>query len=238
MTMPVSIFADAHNKKYNRRYSFQATVEILVGGIPADPKVAEGWIKKNLGIDNEELIQAKVAETMIERGVEVSEATDLVVANSKLIGFKRDPDRDIEKELYIEGRQVKAAIKESANICWPKRRWGPTSKGTRSYWAEHVFVPEMRIHLGTNEPSGVMQQFVSTWRGTGIQYSEYLEEVPISFTVFTDADHATISDDDWSELWATGEQEGIGAGRSMSYGRYAVTGWELLSKPAKVRKAA
>lgn len=63
-------------------------------------------------------------------------------------------------------------------------------------------------------------------------------------SVLTDADHAAIlglidhmittrtaefSAEQWALLWLTGEQQGIGATRSMGYGRYAVTHWERVA---------
>lgn len=217
-----SVFADKHNDVWSTAYRGALVVGRLVAGIPSDPKVAEGWIKKNLGADNGDLLQEMVAKTMIERGVALDAAVDDVVATAKLNGFKRD-----DQGIYIEGRQLKACIKESANQLWAKRRWGPTGKGTLSYWAERVQVVEDRLHLGMAGPSGVKQHFVHTWRGNGIQYAEYADDAKTTFTIETTAGEH-IKDDDWAELWANAEMQGIGAERSMGFGRFVVALWEQV----------
>lgn len=203
-------------------YVFRATLYIprIAGGTPTDPKVAEGWLKTKMGWDDDSLIQSAVAEIMAERGVSAEEAVQIVNTNRHLNGFKRD-----EKGLYIEGRQAKAAIKESANIRWPNIRWGPTRKGTLSFFPEHVFVQEDKIHFGVDEPSGVNQRFVHTWRGSGISYEEYVDDAEIQFTVVTDFE---FTNEQWGLLWLTGEQQGLGSSRSQGFGRYEVVGWEQL----------
>ncbi|HJS83813.1 MAG TPA: hypothetical protein VJ742_13385 [Nitrososphaera sp.] len=223
--MSKSTFAEWHKNVYKYRYDGHIHVGILVGGIPTDPKVAEGWLKAKLvPANDEETITQKVAETMAERGITADEAVKEVAALKTLNGFKRDGSG-----LYIEGRQLKACIKEAANIRWPKARWGISAKGTKSFWAEHVFVAEDRLYLGVDEPTNVQQRFVSTWRGTGIQNEEYVENAEFDFTVLTDFDFSTVkadvSSDVFADLWVTAEQNGLGASRSQGYGKFSVISW-------------
>lgn len=215
-----SVFADARNDVYQYRYAAELLVGELHGGIPSDPKVAEGWIRTKLQ-PADDILRELVVSTMADRGVTAEEALEQVDALKHLNGFKRTG----AGELYIEGRQVKAMIKEAANIRWAKERWGVTRKGTRSFFAEHVFVPETVIGLGVSEPSGVSQRFVHTWRGSGIQYEEYVADAKVAFTVVTDHE---FTDKQWAELWVTAEQNGLGATRSQSYGVFDVTRWERL----------
>lgn len=228
--MANSVFEKQRDALYRFRFAGVLQVDHLVGGIPSDPKVAEGWIKKYMGADNEALIKEQVAKTMVERGLEADAAVDEVVKSSKLNGFKRD-----DEGLYIEGRQLKAALKEAATIRWPDRRWGPTRKGTKAFIAEHIFVVEDRLHIQGATPediidpdktnAGIQQRFVKTFRGTGIQYEEYVVDAKVPFTVRTDHD---FTGEEWAELWVTGEQQGIGATRSQSFGRYAVVEWNKV----------
>lgn len=213
----MSVFEKYKAKAYP--FTFTATLHIgrIAGGTPTDPRVAEGWLKTKLG-DRDDLIREAVAEVMAERGVTADEAAEEVSRNKHLNGFRRD-----DNGLYIEGRQVKAAIKEAANVRWPKDRWGPSRKGTLSFFAEHVFVQEDRLHLGVTEPTGIAQRFVHTWRGSGIQYEEYVDDVKLALTVATDHE---FTEEQWALLWLTGEQQGLGASRSQGYGRYEVIGWE------------
>ncbi len=202
---------------YPHRYNGTLVVTCIAGGTPTDPKVAEGWLKTKLA-DKDDLIRDAVAEVMVERGVTADEAAGIVDTNKHLNGFKRGAHG-----LYIEGRQLKACIKEAASIRWPNAKWGPTRKGTRSFFPEHLFVVEDVLPLGVNEPSGVAQRFVHTWRGSGIQYEEYVEDAKVEFTVITDYD---FSAEEWALLWLTAEQQGLGASRSQGYGRFEVVRWD------------
>lgn len=218
-----SIFDTFQQKAYPYQFDGELTVGCIAGGTPTDPKVAEGWLKKKLGADKDDEIRALVASTMVERGVGLEDATTIVDAQKHLNGFKKDADG-----LYIDGRQLKAALKEAANVAvgagkLTQRGWGKTNKGMLSYLAEHVFVVEDKLYLGVNEPTGVNQRFVHTFRGSGIQYEEYVEEARIQFTVISDHD---FTDDEWATIWTTGQQQGIGASRSQGYGRYEVTKWD------------
>lgn len=212
-----SVFASYRPTVYPFVFTGTLLVDSIAGGIPSDPRVAEGWLKSKLAAPDD-LIRQAVAETMAERQVDADEAAKLVDQLKHLNGFKRDDDG-----LYIEGRQLKAAIKEAANIRWPKKRWGPSSKGTTSFFAEHVFVLNKRLHLGVQEPTGVNQRFVHTWRGSGIQYEEFVTEAEIEFMVTTDYE---FTEEEWAMLWLTGEQQGIGATRSQGFGRYEVIRWD------------
>lgn len=224
----MSVFAKYKPQAYPYNFSCELLVPTVAGGTPTDSHVAEGWLKTKLGIDRDDLIREAVAEVMVERGVTADEATAVVNESKHLNGFRRD-----EHGLYIEGRQIKAAIKEAANVRWPKDRWGPSRKGTLSFFAEHVFVQEDRIHLGVIEATGVNQRFVHTWRGSGIQYEEYVQEAKVGFTVATDHE---FTEEQWALLWLTGEQQGIGSSRSQGYGRYEVTRWEPIeAEPATSR---
>lgn len=224
-----SVFEQYRPSAYPYNFEIELSVKVIAGGTPSDPKVAEGWLKTKLGVDKDDVIRGMVAEVMLERNVSMEEATQIVNMNKHLNGFKSLVDNDGKRgALYIEGRQAKAAIKEAANVRWPKDRWGPTRKGTLSFFAEHVFVPEDRIFLNeeeTGKPSGINQRFVHTFRGSGIQYEEYVEGAKLRFHVITDY---PFDDEQWGHLWLTGEQQGIGASRSQGYGKYEVTSWQRV----------
>lgn len=225
----MSIFEKYRSQAYPFQFAGELTVGTLVGGTPSDPKVAEGWIKTKMGQTSDAAVQQLVTTTMLERGVtDVEEAVKIANEYKNLNGFKRD-----ENGLYIEGRQLKAAIKEAVSVAVAAdkisgRGWGRTNKGILGFIAEHVFVLEERMHLGVTEPSGIHQRFVHTWRGTGIQYEEYVEDAKVAFTIVTDYDFA---EKDWAAIWLTGEKQGIGATRSMGYGTYEVTRWEQTARP-------
>lgn len=218
----MSAFAKYRDEAWPYRYAGTINVPMLIGGVPTNQKMVEGWLRSKLA-DKDDLIRQMVAETMVERGVNGEEAATLVAEDQHLNGFKRD-----EHGLYIEGRQLKAAIKEATSVAVAagkinQKGWGKTNKGLLGFVAEHVMVVERRLHLGVTEPSGVHQRFIHTWRGNAIQYEEYVENASFEFTVIADYE---FSEKDWALIWLTGEQQGIGASRSQDFGRYEVARWE------------
>ena len=76
------------------------------------------------------------------------------------------------------------------------------------------------------EPDEVIQRFVHTFRGNGIQYEEVCRNVRIVATILTDWD---FTPEFWGITWLTGEQQGLGASRSQGMGRYTVVAWEPVS---------
>lgn len=225
-----SAFASYTTTAWPHRYNATITVTNLAGGVPADPRVAEGWLKTKLA-DKDDLIRDLVAQTMVERGVTADEAADEVDKLKHLNGFKRN-----QHGLYIEGRQLKAAIKEAAGVARAtdklKMKWGTTNKGVLGFVAEHIMVVEDTLQLRHSdsteyitEPTRVLQSFPKNPRTgqTGIQYTEVIDQASFDCTII--ADHK-FTDQEWAMLWLTGEQQGIGASRSQGFGRYEVTRWE------------
>lgn len=224
-------------KAWPYHYSGTIAISVIAGGTPTDPKVAEGWLRTKL-VGKDDLVREMVAKVMLERGINMDEATSVVDNEQHLNGFKRD-----ENGLFIEGRYLKACIKEATSVAvaankLKARGWGTTNKGLHSFVAEHVVVIEDRLPLMdqerfyVTEPSGVMQRFVHTFRGDAIQYEEYCENVMVDFTIMTDVDFddtKTMAPGEvWAMIWLTAEQQGIGASRSQGFGRFKVTHWERV----------
>lgn len=227
----MGVFDGYVNKVYKSQYEVEILISEIHGGVPAHPKVAEGWIRSKY-LDRDDQVRQLVAEAMEGRGLDPadtpidSSAMDEVIGdiiNKKLLsGFYR---RD--GQLVIPGRYVKAMLKESANIAFGanKRGWGGTQKSTKSWFPEHVFVPEKWIPLGATEPDEIVQRFVHTWRGSSIAYNEVLHEAKAKFTVMSDH---TFTKDEWGKLWVTAQNIGIGAVRSQGFGTFEVTDWRKL----------
>lgn len=219
-----SAFATYTDRAWPHRFNATITVRNMAGGVPSDPRVAEGWLRTKLTDNRDDLIRDLVAQTMVERGITADEATELVDITKHLNGFKRN-----EHGLYFEGRQLKAAIKEAASVARAadklKKQWGATNKGVLGFVAEHIMVVEDTLQLGVTEPSRILQSFPKNPRTgqTGIQYTEVIDEATFDFTVISDH---KFTDEEWAMLWLTGEQQGVGAGRSQGFGRYEVTSWE------------
>jgi hypothetical protein len=223
--MITAAFAEFRDQAWPITFDCTLHVKNIIGGIPSDPAVGEGFIRSKLQ-GSEDLIRQLVAATMEERGITADQAAKEVDQLKHLNGFKRDEDG-----LYIEGRQFKAALKEAASVAYAsgkllnkgKNSYGRTSKGIHGFLAEHVCVVDDRIYLGRQEPDMVLQKFVHTFRGSGIQYEECVEECDLDITVKTDWE---FSDEQWAMILLTGEEQGIGASRSQGFGRYTVTRWD------------
>jgi hypothetical protein len=251
--MADAIFEAFRNRAWPNQFAGQLQIDSLVGGIPTDPRVAESWLRTKLAGNPDDVIRRKVLETMEERGVDAEQATKIVEELRHLNGFKRlrcdnCPSDDLMRrcqegrhQLYIEGRQLKAAIKEAASVAGatkkiPLKSWGETRKGLLNFIAEHVCVEQSTLPvfqresedsdlIACYEPSEINQRFVATWRGTGIQYEEIIHNAVIDFSILTDH---PFTEENWAMIWLTGEQQGIGATRSQGYGRYTITKWEQV----------
>lgn len=235
-----NVFAQFEPDVYPFRFHGRILVERLMGGTPSNSKVAEGWLKAKLGVTKEEELAQLVAEVMATRP-ELSEEDALVEINARkhLNGFRVDPSDGV---LFIEGRHLKAAIKEAANVARAAdnlaSRFGSTSKGTLSFVAEHIIVVEDRLRLGkivgdkvvdVTKPDGVIQSFPKNpmTKQTGIQYTEHVDEAVIDFTIQTDWE---FTPEEWGAIWVTGGNQGLGASRSQGYGRYKVIQWDAVGK--------
>lgn len=232
-----SIFGSYQSRAYPYRYAGEIFLESIAGGTPKDPTVIEGWLRTKLA-DKEDLIREEVAHVMVDMGLSRDDAVSHLENTKHLNGFRSD-----ENGLFLLGMQLKACLKESANIRWPARQWtvgkklkaatskteassSDVKKATRSWFPEHVFVVEDRLYFGCTGADEVFLGFPRNWRGdTSIQLAEVLREARLSFTVETDYE---FSDEDWAMLWTTAERNGLGACRSQGFGRFAVTRWDQI----------
>lgn len=206
----------------------------LLGGTPKSPDVIEGWLRK-AGVSQEEDLRQMLLRTLEELGAEVGPQMsydDLVEASKKLAaikqtnGFKRN-----SVGIYIEDRQVKAMLKEAVNILYAgKERWGVTKKGPRNFTAERLFISPSQINLGKAEPDGVelMMVHADTPMGprSSLAYHEYVEQARFGFDVQVLNDE--IEPEKWPNIWILCEENGLGACRSQSFGRFDVVAWDKV----------
>jgi hypothetical protein len=234
-----SVFASAQDRVWKWRYGATIQVDSIAGGIPTDEKVAESWLRTKIE-DKDDAVRRAVAETMAERAVSAEEAVKLVGSAKHFTGFKKDTEG-----LYIDGRQVKAALKEAVMVAVaagnvPLRSWGVTSKFAKGFVAEHIMVTNDKVHIFNPEDgknvltaSGIVQQFVHTQYGSAPHYKEHVTPAVLKFEVITDFDFDAACDGFWEIVWLTGQEQGVGASRSGGFGRYKVTQWDLLTKPPR-----
>lgn len=200
----------------------------IMGGIPKDPKTIEGWIRSKAGVTDEEEVRYMTRRTLLELGIDVPEtatiaemmqAAEAIAATKSTNGFKFDATG-----LYVEGRQIKAMLKEATNVLYTGERWGPTRKGPKSYLAERVYVLEDAVPLGRTEPDGVDMVIGHVTGPQGpkstLTYHEFCQGAQVEFTVMSLQD--CISADQWQTILILAQELGLGALRSQGHGRFDV----------------
>lgn len=233
--MTKSVFASTKSKLFT---NYTCTIKMrgkLLGGIPKDPKVIEGWLRAKAGISDEYELKQAMMRTLLESGHDVKpdmsydeliDAVDKVASIKQTSGFKINGHG-----LYIEGRQVKALVKECVNILYPypKFKWGGQEdnkggKSPKNMTAETVFIGEDDISMDRKDPDGIEFMMVHTGRTNSLAYHEFTQEAELTFTVQVARDH--IAQTKWAEIWTLGEENGLGAVRSQGFGKFDVIAWE------------
>lgn len=115
-----SVFAHTADDNWKTYEADLAFTGRLTGGAPSDPKLIEGWLGKNLGLTDEDQLRQWTMKHLAEtQGINPADATDAQIeaalsenaAEKKAQVFKRT----IDGEPYIEGRHVKAMLKEATS---------------------------------------------------------------------------------------------------------------------------
>ena len=232
-----SVFDAYQSKQFPYIYAGEIHLHSIAGGKPRDPEALRGHYERTL-IESEDRIRKEVSELAVEEGITLDEAITKAAA-LKVTGFHRDKDG-----LYVGGYQLKALLKEAANVAASEKRipqkWGQASekgKSLRSWFPEHVFVREDHLHLGVPEPTEVETTYPGAFRPgkgyvTAIQHTEIVRDADLKFTLETDYE---FSDEEWAAIWLTAERLGLGAAKPMGHGTFKVTSWELQAK-AKARR--
>jgi len=229
------IFGKAAAQTYTRYRATLRFKHLIVGGIPSDKSVIEGWIRSRMDL-GDAAISELVDRTVEERGVLTPDEAIEAVMQSELApsvnGFKRDDNG----QLCIEGRIVKAALKEWMNSAYPGTKFpGKTKieglrKGLMKYAAEAVRVDDLLIGLGVKEPTAIEERIkhVMTPQGprSSINRVEVVEQPEVTFTISVRDDF--IPEDAWARIWSVGEAIGLGSDRGRSDGQFELTEWQRL----------
>jgi len=218
---------------YRARLAFRDKV---IGGIPKDPKLIEGWLRNKAGIEDPQEMRLAMLRTLAEVGGGTSDSAfdgdDIAQAASALVSQKRTTGFKIGLDgLYVESRQVKAMLKESTNIVFAGERWGPTRKAAKAFFAERVFINPDKLTLGVVEPTGVEMVVGHLSGPTGPRSTlgnyEYVEQPSLEFRVMVLRD--CIAAEQWRAIWCHAQENGFGTLRSQGYGRFDVVQWECLT---------
>lgn len=228
--------ADIFGSTNFTRYHAEIQVrERLVGGIPKDADTIKQWLKARLELDDRAIIElanetsAAMEESSGERPT-ADALLDALVIQSGGNGFKR-----ADGQLVYEGRCMKAALKEGANVAFPGVRWPGkpegVKKGLMRYLAERVFVEEDVIPLGVSEPThaGVERiKHVITPQGprSAINVVDIVDKPLLAFTVRVLDD--CLDQKVWARVWETLEEIGIGADRARSDGKFDLVAWSKI----------
>jgi hypothetical protein len=230
----VAPFAKYTTEAYPITFKGVLRVGFLCGGVPMDPAVVKSWMRTKLRDTRSDAEVAQmIAETMAELGIGEDEAIDEAVKKGLMAGmngFKHD-----DNGLYIEGRMLKAALKEAVSVAAAAGKlemsgWGKTRKFLTNYLPEHVFIDEEILYIfrdgkHVTEPDDKNQKFIHTFRGDSIGYEQYVKGAEISFTVKTDH---PFTEREWAMIWLTGQFQGLGASRSQGFGVYEILSWECV----------
>ncbi len=245
--MPPSVFQKKRSSTFVV-YNVELQMEDrILGGIPKHPKVIEAWIRTKAGIEDDQEARQLMLRTLRERGADIPEdasyedmvkASEDIAGSKQAVGFKFD-----EEGLYIEDRQVKAMLKEGVNILYAGQRFGKTTgyqgKGPKNFFAERLFVGPGRIHLGVKEPDGMHLMVIHADGPQGkihsLAYHEYVTQPVLRFQIeaLESADKEMRKGGKWGELWVLCEQNGLGASRSQSFGKFVVTKWTKVGTVKK-----
>lgn len=193
------------------RYTLTLTVDRLVGGIPANPKLLDAWLEAN-GAPPEAKAEQELVQAAL-RDQEVEQHTSAFA-------------RDAEGMPCYESRCLKAAFKEAANILKDSHLG---VKNARSKLAEQVFVGPKLVQIST--PIRVDERVIHVMTRMGPRDSlkryEVTENVPLAFEVRTLV--GGVFHENHLRIMVEYLQDGgLGADRSQGAGTFSE--WQLTPR--------
>lgn len=202
-------------------YDLSLTVEELVGGLPKHPEIVKRWQEARWPA-KDSVLQPGDPGTPAEAAERTVEA---------LGGQSLDPGDEIagiwtgfaerNGALVLESRQVKAMLKESANILRPLLPVRGKVIPLRNKLAERVFVSPRFIPLGVTEPTEVRERpiHVMTARGprTALKKTDVVLDAKIACQLKV-LDDGIISEEILRAILDHASVNGIGTDRSLGMG--------------------
>lgn len=209
-------------------YRVKLYLHDVAGGTPMNKDLIESWINATCKLKSEEERQ-KIIQASLETLSEVSEEKEA----RSWVGFKKDE----EGHLFIDGRCVKAMLKEAANIIKDVAPNGGGQKGKnagkdkgitsfKSKMADRVFVVEDRVYFQRNgerikEADELEERPVHAMTARGprssLKRTDILRDVEVEFTIR----RLNTSDVPEEALFAClvyAQNLGLGADRSQGRG--------------------
>lgn len=207
-----------------KNYSLELEIDRLVGGIPRHPEIVRRWqearwpAESKLGPDDP-ATSDEAAEVTIENlaGQILEEQQGIWT------GFVEVPNGG---GLAIEARQVKAMLKESANILRTMIKVHGKTIPLRARLAERVFVKPDFIPLGVTTPTETVERpiHVMTAQGprTALKRTDICRDVKVMCELQV-LDDGVISEATLRTILDHASRNGIGTDRSMGAGQFTFT---------------
>jgi hypothetical protein len=188
----------------------------ILGSLPKNPSDIERFATA-VGATDPSLAEKVIEEVVADPLAEVGSSC-----------FKRD-----ESGLYIEDRQVKALLKESATMLGYTLRNNPG----RQFFQHGLFVDPPRMHLGKHEPDGVERLFGTVMTPQGprsiVRNMDYVERPVIEFQIKglmsdkkKEGSACPLTDDQLAIMLSHAQANGLGACRSQGFGKFTVLEFE------------
>lgn len=183
---------------YNVELQFR---DLLVGGVPKNPDVVKSWIDSRAV----ELDRAEKDKAILDTLEDIEQSEE-----KAWCGFKTTP----ESVPYIEERHIKAMLKEAAGIL--KLRFKATiAKGVfvkpeKLLLPKELFTMERVIHVSDRQG-----------KRSALKKSDYVVKPKINFNLWVSA--VDIKPKDLKQLFEAGGEIGVGADRTLGYGKFDFT---------------
>lgn len=211
------------------KYNLTLEVDRLVGGLPKHPEIVRRWQEakwptnpaKALKEGDPATPEEAAAATVAVMGAQAMAAEEAVA------GIWTGFAEAVGGQLALESRNVKAMLKESANILkdmLPVRNKAGVDKTIplRSKLAERVFVTPKLIRLGATQASVVERPIhVMTAMGprTALKRTDYLENVKVACVLTVLADRL-ITEQILLAILEHASLNGLGTDRSQGNGTF------------------
>ena len=207
-----------------KRYEVELQVtNELMAGIPKNPDLIGAWLESRQPTERQFEQRKKNGEQMAS----IATLTETVAEEVDSTGGEEDKSwRGFKKDdagLYIEGSNVKAHIKDCANVLQKIVE----IRGLRSKVANRVYVEDERVHLGVQEPTDFHEHpvHVMTRQGprSALKRNDYVDKPRLCFVLkLLDEPNPEVDEDLLRSIFEYGGTHGIGAERGIGYGRYTL----------------
>ena len=203
-------------------YQLTMNVDTLVGGIPRHPEIVRRWQEARWPAGGDEKAGKTVDDATVET---VAALGDQAMSDEEVAGIWTG---FVEHDggLALESRNVKAMLKESANVLRSVVKVRGKTIPLRARLAERVFVSPDRISLGRVEPDETVERpiHVMTRQGprTALKRTDVCHKVELECRLQV-LDDGIITEDVLRAILDHASVNGIGTDRSQGNGTFSWT---------------